>query len=53
MNSNLIPPQSGQDLVTNIDLDLQKIAEFQLANSATKRGTIIIMNPNDGGNSRD
>ncbi len=49
MNSDLIPPQAGQDLLTNIDLDLQNTAEFQLANSTTKRGTIIVMNPNDGG----
>lgn len=44
----VIPPQSGQDLITTIDLDLQMAAEEQLANSATKRGTIISMDPNNG-----
>jgi penicillin-binding protein 2 len=43
-----VPPQPGQDLITTIDLDLQNSAETQLANSSTKRGTIIIMNPNNG-----
>lgn len=43
-----VPPQSGQDLVTTIDLDLQKAAEQQLAISATRRGTIIVMDPNNG-----
>ena len=44
----VVPPQSGQDLVTTIDLDLQNAAEQQLANSSTKRGTIIAMDPNNG-----
>lgn len=44
----VVPPQSGQDLVTSIDLDLQMEAEHQLATSATKRGTIIAMDPNNG-----
>lgn len=43
-----IEPQAGQDLVSTIDLDLQLAAEEQLANSATKRGTIIAMDPNNG-----
>ncbi len=43
-----VPPQAGQDLYTTIDLDLQVAAEQQLANSSTKRGTIIAMNPNNG-----
>ena len=43
-----VDPQSGQDLVTTIDLDVQNKAEYQLANSATKRGTIIAMDPNNG-----
>jgi len=43
-----VDPQSGQDLVTTIDLDLQMEAESQLAKSATKRGTIISMDPNNG-----
>lgn len=45
----VVPPQSGQDLVTTIDLDLQNEAEHQLATSVTKRGTIIAMDPNTGG----
>ncbi len=43
-----VPAQSGQDLVTTIDLDLQQAAEEQLANSSTKRGTIISLDPNNG-----
>src|SRR6476620_1827227 len=44
----IVPPQPGRDLITTIDLDLQKAAENQLANSATKRGVIIAMDPNNG-----
>lgn len=44
----VVQPQSGQDMVTTIDLDLQLKAEEQLANSPTKRGTIIAMDPNNG-----
>ncbi|MCC6825673.1 MAG: penicillin-binding protein 2 [Acidobacteria bacterium] len=44
----VVQPQSGQDLVTTIDYDLQLAAEEQLANSSTKRGTIIAMDPNNG-----
>lgn len=44
----VVPPQAGQDLVSTIDLDLQLAAESQLANSVTKRGTIIAMDPNNG-----
>jgi penicillin-binding protein 2 len=43
-----VPPQPGQDLVTTIDLDLQRAAEEQLANSATKRGAIIAIDPRNG-----
>jgi penicillin-binding protein 2 len=43
-----VPPQPGQDLVTTIDLDLQLVAEEQLRDSATKRGVIVVMNPNNG-----
>lgn len=43
-----VEPQSGQDMISTIDLDLQIAAETQLANSATKRGTIIAMDPNNG-----
>lgn len=44
----VVPAQAGQDMVSTIDLDLQLAAEQQLANSATKRGTIIAMDPNNG-----
>jgi penicillin-binding protein 2 len=44
----VVQPQSGQDLVSTIDLDLQTAAEQQLANSPTKRGTIVAMDPNNG-----
>jgi penicillin-binding protein 2 len=43
-----IEPQAGQDLVTTIDLDLQEAAETQLRESASKRGVIIAMDPNNG-----
>jgi penicillin-binding protein 2 len=43
-----VEPQAGMDLVTTIDLDLQMAAEQQLENSATKRGTVIAMDPNNG-----
>jgi penicillin-binding protein 2 len=44
----VVQPQSGQDLISTIDLDLQTAAEQQLANSPTKRGTIVAMDPNNG-----
>src|SRR6185295_12602039 len=43
-----INPIPGRDLVTTIDLDLQKSAEEQLATSATKRGVIVAVDPNNG-----
>ena len=43
-----IEPQSGQDLVTTIDLDLQRAAEDQLRKSPQGRGVIIAMDPNNG-----
>jgi penicillin-binding protein 2 len=43
-----VPPQAGMDLVTTIDLDLQMAAEQQLEASATKRGTVVAMDPNNG-----
>ena len=45
---DIVQPQAGQDLVTTIDLDLQMAAEQQLANTPTKRGTIISIDPNNG-----
>jgi penicillin-binding protein 2 len=43
-----VEPQSGQDMVTTIDLDLQLVAEEQLRKSPQGRGVIIAMNPNNG-----
>ena len=44
----VVQPQSGQDMISTIDLDLQLAAEEQLANSVTKRGTLVAMDPNNG-----
>ncbi len=44
----VVPPQAGQDMVSTINLDLQLAAEQKLADSVTKRGTIIAMDPNNG-----
>src|SRR4030095_10572833 len=43
-----VPPIPGRDLVTTIDSDLQAVAEEQLGTSATKRGVLIAMDPNNG-----
>jgi penicillin-binding protein 2 len=43
-----VEPQSGQDIVTTIDLDLQQAAEDQLKKSPQGRGVIIAMDPNTG-----
>ena len=44
----VVQPQPGQDLVTTIDLDLQKAAEQKLQESATKRGVLVAIDPNNG-----
>ncbi|HET9786824.1 MAG TPA: penicillin-binding protein 2 [Pyrinomonadaceae bacterium] len=44
----VVLPQPGQDLITTIDLDLQLAAEEELRNSATKRGVLVAMDPNNG-----
>ena len=44
----VVPPQAGQDLVSTIDLDLQMVAETKLETSASKRGTLIAMDPRNG-----
>lgn len=44
----IVDPQPGQDLVTTIDLDLQTVAEEQLKTSATGRGVIVAIDPNNG-----
>lgn len=41
-------PQPGHDLVITIDLDLQLVAEQQLRDSTTKRGVIVVLDPNNG-----
>ncbi len=43
-----VEPQSGQDIVITIDLDLQKAAEDQLRKSPQGRGVVISMDPNNG-----
>jgi penicillin-binding protein 2 len=43
-----VEPRAGQDLVTTIDLDLQRVAEAQLASTPSKRGVIVAMNPQNG-----
>ena len=43
-----VEPQSGQDMVTTIDLDLQQVAEDQLRKSPQGRGVIVAMDPNNG-----
>ena len=43
-----VPPQAGQDLITTIDLDVQKAAEAELAKTPTKRGAIIATDPRNG-----
>ncbi len=43
-----VEPQTGQDIVTTIDLDLQQAAEDQLRKSPQGRGVIIAMDPNNG-----
>jgi penicillin-binding protein 2 len=45
---DVVEPIAGQDLVTTIDLDLQLAAEQQLQNSASQRGVIIALDPNNG-----
>ncbi|HEU4766179.1 MAG TPA: penicillin-binding protein 2 [Pyrinomonadaceae bacterium] len=44
----IVEPIAGHDLVTTIDLDLQLAAEEQLRNSASQRGVIIALDPNNG-----
>lgn len=44
----VVQPQAGQDLVSTIDLDIQLEAERRLAESPTKRGTLVAWDPNNG-----
>ncbi|HEX6043257.1 MAG TPA: penicillin-binding protein 2 [Pyrinomonadaceae bacterium] len=44
----VVAPTPGRDLVTTIDLDIQNAAEERLRESATRRGVIIAMDPNNG-----
>jgi penicillin-binding protein 2 len=43
-----VEPQSGQDLVLTIDIDLQRAAEEELKKTPQGRGVIIAMDPNNG-----
>lgn len=43
-----VPPQPGQDLVTSIDYEMQMAAETYLANTPSKRGVIVAMDPRTG-----
>jgi penicillin-binding protein 2 len=43
-----VPPQPGQDLISTIDLDMQKAAEDYLLSTPSKRGVIVAMDPNNG-----
>src|SRR6185295_663752 len=43
-----VEPQSGQDMVITIDVELQQAAEDQLRKSPQGRGVIIAMDPNNG-----
>src|SRR5690606_10640828 len=43
-----VEPQSGQDLVTTMDLNVQIAGEEKLGATPTKRGTIIALDPNNG-----
>lgn len=46
----LAAPQAGQNLVTTLDLDLQKIAEKALnsVKAGDERGAVVVMNPVNG-----
>ena len=44
----IVDPIPGRDLITTIDLDLQNAAEERLRESATGRGVMIAMDPNNG-----
>ena len=44
----VVLPQPGHDLITTIDYDLQQMAEQQLRDSSTKRGVIVVLDPNNG-----
>lgn len=48
-----IPPQSGSDLILNIDADLQKkafeVLRAQLEKSELKKGAIVALDPQTGG----
>ncbi len=44
----IVQPTPGRDLISTIDLDIQHAAEEQLKNSATQRGVLIAMDPNNG-----
>jgi penicillin-binding protein 2 len=47
-NLETIPPVPGRDLYITLDLDIQKVAEGQTDTMPSKRGTIIVSDPNNG-----
>ena len=42
-----IPPQPGYNVITTLDLDIQRLCEESLE-KGTKRGAIVILDPNNG-----
>lgn len=42
-----IPPEPGNNVITTLDLDLQRAAENVLSENA-KRGAIVVLDPNNG-----
>ncbi|MBS1786569.1 MAG: penicillin-binding protein 2 [Acidobacteria bacterium] len=43
-----IDPVAGRDLYTTLDLDIQKVAEVQTETMPSKRGAIVVSDPNNG-----
>lgn len=43
-----IEPVPGRDLYTTLDLDIQKMAEAQTDTMPSKRGSIVVADPNNG-----
>lgn len=44
----VIPPQPGYNVVTTIDLELQRLCEQTLEKNGVKRGAMVIVDPNNG-----
>ncbi|MEK7834153.1 MAG: penicillin-binding protein 2 [Acidobacteriota bacterium] len=43
-----VEPVAGRDLFTTLDLDIQKVAETQTESMISKRGVIVVADPNNG-----